>query len=89
MLCPLNESWNTCAVPWKPVVMVAGRRSSRSSLDGVDRLAEREFGCKLNEMVTAGCWPWWLICSGPTDGTKCVDRRSGTDVPLVVLCRCG
>ena len=30
MPCPLSESWNTCAVPWKPVEIVAGRLESRS-----------------------------------------------------------
>ena len=43
--CPRSESWNTCAVPWKPVAIVAGRLESRSiSLDRVDRLAERDAG---------------------------------------------
>ena len=25
MPCPRNESWNTCAVPWKPELMLPGR----------------------------------------------------------------
>ena len=27
---PLSESWKTAAEPWKPVVMEAGSRASRS-----------------------------------------------------------
>src|SRR5450755_1977283 len=26
---PLSDSWNTCAVPWKPVEIVAGRKARR------------------------------------------------------------
>ena len=40
--CPRNESWNTCAVPEKPVAMVTGRFALRFDLrDLVDRVAER------------------------------------------------
>ena len=37
-------------------------------------------GARLNEIVTAGCWPWWLTCSGPTDGhdTRASPTSSGT-----------
>ena len=43
MPCPRSESWNTCAVPWKPVVMVAGNPSRALELrDRIDGLAERE-----------------------------------------------
>ena len=43
--CPFSESWNTCAVPWKPVAIVAGRFESRSSsVICVDRVAERDAG---------------------------------------------
>ena len=59
MPCPRNESWNTCAVPWKPVVIVAGRRSSRSSFWMASTAWPSEKpGARLNEIVTAGCWPW-------------------------------
>ena len=38
-------------------------------------------GARLNEIVTAGCWPWWLTSSGPTDGTGMVTADSGIDCP--------
>jgi hypothetical protein len=34
-------------------------------------------GARLNEIVTAGCWPWWLICNGPTVGTSFATADSG------------
>ena len=41
--CPRSESWNTCAVPGKPVVIVAGRFELALELaDRVDRLAQRD-----------------------------------------------
>ena len=71
MPCPCSESWNTCAVPWKPVVIVAGSRSSRSSFWIASTAWPSEKpGARLNEIVTAGCWPWWLTCSGPTVRSK-------------------
>ena len=48
MPCPLSESWNTCAEPWKLETTVAGRRASRSiCLDRVDRLPERSAGRQI------------------------------------------
>ena len=48
MPCPFSESWNTCAVPWKPVVIVAGRFDfALELLDRVDRLAERDAGREI------------------------------------------
>ena len=32
MPCPFSDSWNTCALPWKPVVIESGRFDSRSIL---------------------------------------------------------
>ncbi len=79
---PFRDSSNTCALPWKPVVTVAGRLESRS----MSRIASvaspiAKPGARLNEMVTAGCWPWWLISSGPTCVTRLVTADSGIDVP--------
>ena len=78
---PFSDSWNTCAVPWKPVVIVAGRLESRSMLDRVTASPSAKPGARLNEIVTAGCWPWWLTSSGPTDGTGTVTADSGIDCP--------
>ena len=38
-------------------------------------------GARLNEIVTDGCWPWWLTSSGPTVGTSLVTAASGIDGP--------
>src|SRR5215470_944784 len=52
MPCPRKESWKTCAVPWNPVVIVAGRRSSRSSLVMASTACPSEKpGARLNEIV--------------------------------------
>ena len=79
---PLSESWNTCAVPWKPVVIVAGRLASRAT-SSIATVASpiANPGARLNEIVTAGCWPWWLTSNGPTDGTGVVTADSGIDCP--------
>ena len=69
MPCPFSDSWNTCALPWKPVVIESGRLESRSSCRIASTAWPSEVpGARLNEIVTEGCWPWWLTCSGPTVG---------------------
>ena len=79
---PLSDSWNTCAVPWNPVEIVAGRLESRSiAWIAVTASPSAKPGARLNEIVTAGCWPWWLTSSGPTDGTGMVTADSGIDCP--------
>ena len=41
-------------------------------------------GARLNEIVTDGCWPWWLTCSGPTVGTSRATAASGIVGPCSV-----
>lgn len=38
-------------------------------------------GAGLNEMVTAGNWPWWLTVSGPTERAIRAIVFSGTNCP--------
>ena len=82
MPCPFSDSWNTCAVPWKLVVICAGRLESRS----ICWIASTAWpsavpGARLNEIVTEGCWPWWLTRSGPTLVTGVVSAVSGIAWP--------
>ena len=63
-------------------MIVAGRLESRSMLwIAVTASPSAKPGARLNEIVTAGCWPWWLTSSGPTDGTGMVTADSGIDWP--------
>ena len=39
-------------------------------------------GARLNDSVTDGIWPRWLIVAGPTDLSKCATADSGTSCPL-------
>ena len=69
-------------MPWKPVEIVAGRLKSRSMLwIAVTASPSAKPGARLNEIVTDGCWPWWLTSSGPTDCTGMVTADSGIDCP--------
>ena len=64
------------------MVIVAGRLASRSIcwIASTAWPSEKP-GARLNEIVTAGCWPWWLTCSGPTDGTELGHRRQRDRLP--------
>ena len=39
-------------------------------------------GARLNEIVTDGNWPWWLITSGATFTTLSTSVDNGTCCPL-------
>src|SRR5579863_8309425 len=43
------------------------------------------FGAKLNEIVTTGNCPWWLIARGAVVDSKCVNALSGTAAPFALL----
>src|SRR6187402_1479219 len=88
---PRTESWNDCAVPWNEVVIVSGSLRLRTALlTPSTALLSDMPGARLNETVTAGTWPRWLIVAGPTEfpmrvtadnGTSCED--AGSIAPLV------
>ena len=81
----LSDCWNACAVPWKPVAIVAGTLSSRfaRSIASV-ACPSAVFGARLKEIVTAGNCPWWLMESGATGTVVQVAKAaSGTCPPVV------
>ena len=41
-------------------------------------------GARLNEIVTAGNWPWWLMASGAVVVVSCTIALSGTGAPVGV-----
>ena len=84
MPCPFSDSWNTCAD-----ALEAGGDRGRQAGFALDAAGSASTawpsetpGARLNEIVTDGCWPWWLTCSGPTEGTSLVTADSGIDGPV-------
>src|SRR5215469_205074 len=62
--------------------MLAGRRSSLFALFTESMAAPSDAcGARLNERVTTGNWPWWLMVSGPDDSAICEKIWSGTCSP--------
>src|ERR1700752_2893902 len=80
---PATESWNDCAAPWNEVVMVSGILRSRTVLSTPATASESDTpGARLNDTVTAGTWPRWLIVAAPTELPKRVTADSGTSCVL-------
>ena len=53
-----SEARNASAAPWNSICMLAGNcELALRRLDGLDRVAERRPGARLNEIVAAGNWP--------------------------------
>ncbi len=84
MPMPATDDWNACAVPWNEPVIVSASSDLRHC--GVDAFAPPGSsdtpGARLNDIVTAGTWPRWLIVAAPTDLSKCATADSGTSWPL-------
>src|SRR5664279_1808885 len=82
----LSDAWNARALPWKLPRIVVGTpmRASSSSIARVACDSETSGG-RLNEIVDATNWPWWLTPSAVLVGPKEANSDSGTCVPLVEL----
>ncbi len=58
----LSESRNACAVPWNEPLSACGSPISACALLIAFTASPSEApGLRLNEIVTAGNWPWWLM----------------------------
>ncbi|KAG1433957.1 hypothetical protein G6F55_014626 [Rhizopus delemar] len=58
----VSEFWNASAAPWNRVSTPAGKPISASAAMMASTALDSDApGARLNEMVTAGNWPWWLI----------------------------
>ena len=78
---PCIESWNAWAVPWKLVLMVAGRSAVRV-LTWLTASPSDTPGLRLKEIVTDGSWPEWLIVIGPVPFVMLDTALSGTSAPV-------
>ena len=60
-----SEAWNTRALPWNVPRTVVGT-PIRASVSSTARVAcdSETSGARLNEIVDATNWPWWLTPSG-------------------------
>src|ERR1700748_3068326 len=78
------DDWNACAVPWNEPVMVSGILicATAPSRRSTAWLSETP-GARLNDNVTDGTWPRWLIVDAPTERSKCATADSGTSWPLL------
>ena len=67
----VSDDWNACALPWKLVGSEAGLPISCSTCWIASTASPSATpGGRLNEIVTDGNWPWWLI-----DDRRHRDRR--------------
>ena len=79
MPMPDSESWNDCAVPWNEVLMVSGNCNDCTVFSTPATASLRAMpAARLNDTVTAGTWPRWLIVAGPTEWLCRVTAASGT-----------
>ncbi|MNC85343.1 hypothetical protein D3C83_09340 [compost metagenome] len=80
---PASDAWKAWAEPWKLVVSVAGARNSRiAALIRSIASPSATSGPRLNDTVTAGSCPRWLMVSGPTPWVSRATELSGTSAPL-------
>ena len=85
MPSPCCELWKACAVPEKPVVMLAGRVERARLFTAVTAAPRLPFGGRLKEIVTDGSCPECAILLGPTPRSKSATSASGTSAPLVAV----
>ena len=77
-----REFLKDAAVPSNSLCTVAGMCRSVTALSmAVIAEPSASRGARLNEMVTAGTWPWRLMESGAVVCSKCVNALSGTALP--------
>ena len=71
------------AMPWNRPSTVGGTLSSSRSLWICSTASPSEWpGARLNEIVTDGNWPWWLMVSGASFSVMRATALSGTGTPL-------
>src|SRR6185369_2953571 len=75
---PFLEDSKACAAPWKLVVIVPGNTLRAVWFTWVTASPSATPGFRLNESVTAGSCPRWLIDIGPSDFVILATVESGT-----------
>ncbi len=80
-----SDSLNACAVPAKSAWTLGGMpmRACAASM-ALTASPSDSPAARLNEIVTAGNWPWWLIASGAVVVVSCTIALSGTGAPVGV-----
>ncbi len=79
-----RDAWKARAAPWKRASIEAGMPSARREASMASTASPSEVpGVRLNEMVTAGNWPWWLTTRGLGRSSKDVNVESGTWPPVL------
>ena len=79
----MSDRWKACAVPWKLVLSVAGRRMSRStSWICSTACAEGTPGRRLKEIVTAGQLAQVVDGQRAHVRVSLATAPSGTSLPL-------
>ena len=74
-----REFSKAAAVPWKLAWTLGGRSKSFSTLLMASMASPSAAFCaRLNEMVTEGNWPWWLIERDSVPLVMCVKAPKGT-----------
>src|SRR5215470_12132217 len=80
-----REASKASAAPWKRVIKLGGRpiffSTSRMAVTASPKEAR---GARLKEMVAAGNWARWLICSGARRSVTAAMAKSGTWPPTLV-----
>src|SRR5207245_10037551 len=77
-----RDARNARAAPWNPVWMLTGSPISRCTRSMAVTAAPSETpGARLNDTVTAGNWPWWLIASAVARSSIAAMVESGTWPP--------
>jgi hypothetical protein len=75
----VSDDRNAAAVPWKLPCTLGGRRRSRAvRWVAASAAPSAAPGARLNEIVTAGNWPWCVIASGCVAEEMRAIARSGT-----------
>ena len=78
----VSDASNACAVPWKlPWIDSGMPRAAVASFTAETASPSETPGARLNDSVTTGNWPWWLIESGAVVSVTRVTVRSGTAPP--------
>ncbi|MCY1291818.1 hypothetical protein D9M70_410200 [compost metagenome] len=80
-----SEAWKAAAAPWKRVWMPSGMPISCCTRSITATASPRATpGARLNDNVTAGNWPIWLIASCAWRSSTLARAESGTCVSALV-----
>ena len=82
---PCCDAWNTCAVPEKFVVMLAGSVAAATLFTAATAPPRLPPGCRLNDTVTLASCPECATLLGPVLRSKSATSESGTSAPVALV----